>query len=159
LDLPRKLFYAQLANDDAILTLPDSLMEVLPKNAMAFRDRTLGGASPAAVRKLIISRAGRTDELVPDQTGKPNRWRMQKPIDAPADSRAIPQILAILANLRADDFVADSQQNAAKFGLNEPILEVAWESDRLHRLKVGSQVPRKPSYYAAVDGELSVFIL
>ena len=101
------------------------------------------------MRKLIITRAGRVDELEPEQSGGPNRWRMRSPIDAPADTRSITQILAILANLRADEFVADSQKDAIKFGLNEPILEVAWETDRTHRLKVGAQVPRKPSYYAS----------
>ena len=111
----------------------------------------LAGPGPAGVRKLIITRAGRTDELVPEESGKPNRWRMRRPIDAPADTRSITQILAILANLRADDFVADSQKDAAKFGLNQPLLEVAWETDRMHRLKVGAQVPRKPSYFAAID--------
>ena len=60
---------------------------------------------------------------------------------------SITQILAILANLRADDFVADSQKDAAKFGLDKPMLEVAWETDRMHRLKVGAQVPKNAAYY------------
>ena len=159
LDGARKVIYAQLANDSAILTLPDSLVEVLPKNAMAFRDRSLAGPGPAGVKKLIITRAGRTDELVPEQAGQPNRWRMRRPVDAQADTRSITQILAVLANLRADDFVADSQNDSAKFGLNEPLLEVAWETDRMHRLKVGAQVPRKASYFASIDSEPTVFIL
>jgi hypothetical protein len=125
LDAARKVVYAQLANDTVVLTLPDSVVDVLPKNAMAFRDRSLAGPGPAGVHKLIITRAGRTDELVPEEGGQPNRWRMRRPIDAPADARSITQILAILANLRADDFVADSQDDAAKFGLNQPLLEVA----------------------------------
>jgi Domain of unknown function (DUF4340) len=159
LDGARKVFYAQLANDSAVLTLPDSINDVLPKNAMAFRDRSVADAGPSGVRKLIITRAGRTDELVPEQSGQPNRWRMRRPIDAAADTRSVTEILAVLANLRAEDFVADSQKDAVKFGLNEPILEVGWETDRMHRLKVGAQVPRKPSYFAAIEGEPAVFIL
>ena len=107
----------------------------------------------------IITRAGRTDELVPEESGKPNRWRMRKPIDAPGDTRSITQILAILANLRAEEFVADSQKDAVKYGLNHPVLEVAWETEGMHRLKVGAQVPRTPSYYAAIDDQPLVFIL
>lgn len=159
LDGARKVFYAQLANDSAILTLPDSILDVLPKNAMAFRDRSIAGTDPAGVRKLIITRAGQTDELVPEQSGRPNRWRMRQPIDATADTRSVTQILAVLANLRAEDFVADSQKDAVKFGLTEPLLEVAWETDRMHRLKVGAQVPRKASYFAAIEGEPAVFVL
>jgi hypothetical protein len=159
LDGARKVVYAQLAQDSAILTLADNILDMLPKNAMAFRDRSIAGAGAAGVQKLLITRAGRTDELVPDQGGQPNRWRMRRPVDAAADTRSIAQVLAVLANLRAEDFVADSQKDAVKFGLNQPLLEVAWETDRTHRLKVGAQVPRKPSYFAAVDGEPAVFIL
>jgi hypothetical protein len=159
LDGTRKVVYAQLANDSAVLTLPDSIVDVLPKNGMAFRDRSLGGPGPGGVHKLIITRAGRTDELVPEEGGQPNRWRMRRPIDAPADTRSITQVFAVLANLRADEFVADSQKDAAKFGLNQPLLEVAWETDGMHRLKVGAQVPRKASYFATIDSSPAVFVL
>ena len=90
---------------------------------------------------------------MPEEGGKPNRWRMRRPVDAPADTRAITQILAILANLRAEGFVADSQKDATRFGLDKPMLEVEWETDRPHRLKVGARFrksrpitppPRKP---------------
>ncbi len=158
-DAARKVFFAQLENDQVILTLPDTLLHVLPKNTLAFRERTLSTSSPAGVKKLIITRAGRIDELVPEQTGEPNRWRMRRPIDALADTRSITHILAILGNLRAEDFVADSQKDAAGFGLEKPLLEVEWETDRVHRLRVGAQVPRTASYYAAIDEQPYVFVL
>ena len=159
LDAARKVFYAQLDKDEVILTVPDTLLEVLPKNAMAFRDRSMGTTSPADVRKLIITRAGRTDELVPEQSGEPNRWRMRRPIDAAADSRSITQILAILSNLRADNIVADTKKDATKLGLDQPLLEVVWETDQLHRLKVGAQVPNEASYYATTEDQPFVFTL
>ena len=53
---------------------------------------------------------------------------MRRPIDAPADTRSITQILAILANLRAEDIIADTQKDATKFGLDKPLLEVEWET-------------------------------
>ena len=111
------------------------------------------------MKKLIITRAGRTDLLEPEQGGQPNRWRMRQPVDAPADTRTITQILAIIANLRADQFIADSKKDAAKFGLEKPLLDVEWETDRSHRLRVGAQLPRAPSYYAAMDDQPFVFTL
>ncbi len=158
-DAARKVFFAQLENDQVVLALQDTLLKVLPSNKLAFRERTLNSSSPAAVKKLIVTRAGRIDELVPEQSGEPNRWRMRRPIDGPADTRSITHILAILANLRAEDFVTDSPKNAAKFGLEKPLLEVEWETDRMHRLRVGAQVPRTPSYYAALDDQEFVFTL
>jgi Domain of unknown function (DUF4340) len=158
-DAARKVFYAQLDRDEAILTLPDTLLDVLPKNALAFRDRSVVSPAPATVRKLTVTRAGRIDELVPEEGGKPNRWRMRRPIDAPADTRTITQILAILANLRAEGFISDNQKDATKFGLDRPLLEVEWETDQPHRLKVGAQVPKEPAYYAATGDQPFVFTL
>ena len=154
-----KVCYARLANDETVLAIPDTILRVLPKNAMAFRDKAVVNSAPASVRKLVITRAGRVDELVPEQSGSPNRWRMLRPVDAPADSRSITQILAILANLRADSFVADTQKDATKFGLDHPLLDVEWETDRPHRLKVGAQVPHEPAYYATTLGDPNVFTL
>jgi hypothetical protein len=96
---------------------------------------------------------------VPEQGGQPNRWRMLRPIDAPADTRTITQILAIIASLRADQFIADSEKDAAKFGLKQPLLEVTWESEGTHRLKVGAQVPQTAAYYAAIEDQPYVFTL
>ncbi len=159
LDAARKILYAQLDRDEVILTIPDTLIQALPKNAMAFRDRSVGTPGAAAVRKLTVTRAGRVDELVPVENGAPNRWRMRKPIDAPADTRSVTQIVAVLANLRAEGFVSDNQEDPAKFGLDHPLIEVEWETDKPHRLKVGGQVPRESAYYAATDDQPSVFTL
>jgi hypothetical protein len=126
---------------------------------MAFRDRSIMTPSPETVRKLVVTRGGRSDEVVPEQGGKPNRWRMRRPVDAPADTRAITQVLAILANLRAQGFVAENKKDADKFGLDKPLLEVEWETDRPHRLLVGAQVPREPAYYAAMEEGRYVFTL
>jgi len=159
LDAVTKTVFAQLANDDVILALPDNLVEVLPKNPFAFRDHTILTLNPVEIRKLIITRVGRTDELVPSEAGEPNHWRMLRPIDAPADTQSVTQAISVLANLRADDFVADLQASAPGYGLDRPLLEVSWESDRAHHLKVGAQVRRTAAYYAAVDGQPFVFTL
>ena len=154
-----KILYAQLGNDPYVLTVPDSLLDVLPKSRLAFRDHTIVSSSPGSVTKLVLTRAGRTEELEPDKSGSPNRWRMRRPVDASADTRSVTQALAVLTNLRANEIVADSRGQDKTFGLDKPILEIVWESDRSHRLKVGSPVPRKPAYYAAIDQEPYVFIL
>ena len=158
-DAATKSIFAQLANDDVILALPDNLLEVLPRNEYAFRDRTILTLNPVDIRKLIITRAGRTDELVPSATGEPNHWRMLRPIDAPADTRSVTQAISVLANLRADDYIAGSQRSTAEFGLDRPLLDVRWETDRAHHLKVGAQVRRAAAYYAVVDDQPSVFTL
>ena len=49
--------------------LPDTILEVLPKNIFAFRDLTIVSLNPADIRKLIVKRGGRTDELEPKHDG------------------------------------------------------------------------------------------
>ncbi len=129
-DLLRKTVFARLENDDAILALPDTILEVLPKNEFAFRDLTMLSINPADIRKLTVTRAGRTDELEPNKGGEPNRWRLRRPIDAPADTRSVTQILAMLSNLRADQLITDSVGDGKNFGLDHPLLEIVWETDR-----------------------------
>jgi Domain of unknown function (DUF4340) len=158
-DLLRKVIFARLENDEAILAVPDTIVEVLPKNTFAFRDLTMVSLSPAEVRKLIVTRAGRTDELEPNKGGEPNRWRLRRPIDAPADTRSVTQVLAMLSNLRADQVITDSVGDGKKFGLDHPLMEIVWETDRTHRLKVGSQVPRSAAYFAHAEDQPFVFTI
>jgi hypothetical protein len=158
-DAVRKSVFAQLENDEVILVLPDSILSALPKNSLAFRDHTVLKLSPAEVRKLTITRAGRTEELEPGSTGEPNRWRMKKPVAGPGDTRSITAALAVLSELRAEDIVLDSKRDLKQLGLDKPLLEIAWESDRARRLKVGAVVPHSSSYYATLDDQPYVFTL
>jgi Domain of unknown function (DUF4340) len=158
-DLLRKTVFARLEGDDAILGLPDTILEVLPKNTFAFRDLTMLTLNPGDIRKLIVKRGERIDEIEPITSGQPNRWRMRRPIDAPADTRSVTQIVAILSNLRADQVITDKPADGKPFGLDRPVLEVSWETDKVHRLEIGSPVPRTAAYYARLGDQPFVFTL
>ena len=158
-DAASKAVYARLENDDVILVLPDAILADLPKNKFAFRDHTVLKLNPAEISKLTITRAGRTDLLEPEKGGEPNRWRMKKPVESPADTRSVTAALAVLSSLRAEDIITDSKQDEKQFGLDKPLLEIAWESDRVHSLKLGSVIPRTATYYATLDDQPYVFTL
>ena len=98
---------------------------VLPRNRLAYRDRTVLALSPASVTKLTLLRDGKTTVLEPDRTSNtPNQWRMKSPVQGPADARAITQLLALLSDLRADEFVASDQGDGKLFGLDHPLAVV-----------------------------------
>jgi hypothetical protein len=158
-DALTKTVFARLKDDKAILAVSDQVLEILPKNAFAFRDLTVLSLNPADVRKFTLVRAGRTDVLEPETAGEPNRWRLTKPIDAPADTRSITQIVAMLSSLRADQLIAESAGDGKMFGLDRPVLELSWETEQTHWLKVGSPVPRAGVYYAQVDDKPLVFTI
>src|SRR5208283_2810399 len=110
-----------------------------------------------------------------------NQWRMVAPVRAPADFRAITQLLAVLSDLRAEDFAADAVGDGKSFGLDQPPLVVSWDSEAAPggtakpeppakktapstssggRLRIGKPVPGKPgTFYAAVDAQPFVFTL
>jgi len=71
----------------------------------------------------------------------------------------VTRALAILANLRAEDFVADSIGDGKAFGLDRPALEIAWETERMHQLKIGALVPKTSTFYASLDDNPFVFTL
>ena len=127
-DVLKKTVYGRLEGDDVILALPDSLLDVLPKNTFAYRDRGVLELNAAAVTKLTLLRGGSTTVLEPSEAaGAPNQWRMVAPVKAPADSRAVTQLMALLSNLRADEFVADLAKGEKSFGLDQPSIVVSWE--------------------------------
>jgi hypothetical protein len=158
-DVLKKAIYARLEGDSVILALPDKILEVLPKNPLAFRDRTVVTDRPDRIKRLTIRRGGRVDELVPDSKGEPNAWRMLRPVEARADTPTITQVLTVLCGLRAQDFAAPSVAEAKGSGLDRPLMEIDWESDGSHHLKIGAPVPRSASFYATSDGEPMVFTL
>jgi hypothetical protein len=177
-DCLRKTVYGQLEGDTVVLALPDGLLDVLPRNRLAYRDRSVLAVGPASVTKLTLLRDGKTTVLEPDRTSStPNQWRMRSPVEAPADARAITQLLALLSDLRADEFVASDQGDGKLFGLDRPLAVISWETSGAGssdpalkardgasglggRLRMGKSVPGKPgAFYAALDGQPFVFTL
>ncbi len=158
-DVARKTVFARLEGDNVTLALPDNLLDVMPKNPMAFSDRSIITDSPPEIKKLTIHRGDRVDELVPDKTGKPNTWRMLRPVEATGDTGTITQALTALCGLRSEDFAASEIGDGKEFGLDHPIMRIEWESSGSHWLKIGSQVPRSSNFFAATDGQPTVFTL
>ena len=140
-DVLRKTIFARLENDDAI-----------PSRCRTRSSRCYLGEYVRVSRfdDLVVKPRGdpqandererRTDELEPATKGEPNRWRLRQPIDAPADTPSVTRLLAMLANLRAEQLITDAVGDGKKFGLDHPLLEIVWETDRAYRLMVGSPV-------------------
>ncbi len=158
-DVLKKTIYARLEGDSVILALPDKILEVLPKNPLAFRDRTVVTDRPDRIKRLTIRRGSRVNELVPDSKGEPNAWRMLRPVEARADTPTITQVLTMLCSLRAQDFAASNVAEAKGSGLDRPMMQIDWESDGSHYVKIGAPVPRSANFYATSDGEPMVFTL
>ncbi|MHB1556074.1 MAG: DUF4340 domain-containing protein, partial [Isosphaeraceae bacterium] len=159
-DIARKTLFARLKGDDFILALPDNVVDLLPRTPMAFRDRSMIHDKVDKITRLVVRRSDRVDEVVPDRTPMAsNQWKMLRPVKAKGDADTITQVLTTLSNLRGEDIVALSAGNGRAFGLDQPLMEMDWESDGPHFLKIGRPVPRTTDFYAVADGQPMVFTL
>lgn len=89
---------------DAMIVDPSSLL-----------DRSVTTFAAGDVRKLEIANDGRTTVL---DRGSDNVWKLDKPVQAPADAAAVQAVLADLSNLRARKVVGTG--NGAEYGLDHP---------------------------------------
>ncbi|MBV8677415.1 MAG: DUF4340 domain-containing protein [Planctomycetaceae bacterium] len=174
-DALRKTVYARIEGDPtrAILAIPDNFLEVLPKDAFAFRDRSVASLSPAQVSRLTITRGGRTVVLaVAGSSDQPNHWRMLGPVEAPTNDEAVTSALTLLSDLRAESFISDAPGEAKAFGLDAPTLSVSWTTEpdsaapktaqtapKTTTLRVGSKDPRTGSFFASLTGQPLIFTL
>ena len=170
-DAIRKALYGQLAGDKYLLALPESFREVLPKSALAFRDRTILAFSPTHISRLSIERDKATYDLVaPDTPGQSVHWRMTRPIDAPADDEQATKVAMLLGNLSAADFVADEPAGDKAYGFDAPLVTAAWTlNDEAAKtkakdappsrgtLRIGNRAPGTENRYARLDGGKVVF--
>lgn len=158
-DAARRAVYSQLEGDSMVLVIPDQFLAVLPKNEFAYRDLSIMTLNVAEIRQLEIRRGDRVDVLAPRSEGDPNGWLMKKPLAGPADVASVTRALAALAPLRAADFITEKVVDLKSVGLDHPQLEVLWESDARHRLRIGAKVPRATTYYAMLDQGPLIFTL
>jgi Domain of unknown function (DUF4340) len=171
-----KVVYAQTAGDPTVLTLPDYLVPLIPKNPLSYRDRNLMVQDPNRIERLTIARDGIT--YVVEQSPSPGsstKWRLLKPIQAPADTEAATRLAVMLAHLRADTLVTETPDDLETFGLHQPSLSVTWtvregpQSSRLLNagkeptewtLQLGKAVPGRSDYrFAHLSGSPIVFTL
>ncbi len=174
-DAVRKTVYGRVEGDptQAVLALPDNFLDILPKNAFAFRDRSVLSLSPAQVSRLTVEHAGKMVVLAPaESSNQPNHWRMLEPVEDPANDEAVTSALMILSDLRAEGFISDAPGDAKEFGLDAPTLRVSWTTEpepnapkagqaspKMTTLRVGSKDPRSGSYYASLSGQPLIFTL
>jgi hypothetical protein len=104
-----------------------SLLSAADIPASDWREQRLIPATSFAIKDVNVSKGGRTTLQVGREGSK---WRIEKPIKAPADEIKIQGVLGDLTGLRVADgakgFVADnaSAKDLARFGLDTPRMTI-----------------------------------
>jgi hypothetical protein len=123
--------FALLPGDGGVALVSASLEDLANKSLLSLRDKSLVDLDAWNVRSLRIERGAETVVLTRSETG----WKLQSPIEAPADGPLVTDLLNEVDRLQASAFLSEEPAAAdlARYGLDRPaarltVQEEGWES-------------------------------
>lgn len=170
-DAGRKQVYAQTGEDTLILALLDTFPAAIPRGDLAFRDRAVQAIKLGTIARIAVEQPGRRVLVVSGgEPGDYSSWRMEEPVGAKVDAKAVATLDLLLSRLRAASLVdtGGAPADPARFGLDNPVARVSWtsrpEGTRSQgdqgTLRIGAAVSESDDRrYASLDGRPGVFTL
>jgi uncharacterized protein DUF4340 len=115
--------YAGVAGKGPVVLVEAKALGELARSANELRDRRLlGTLEPRDVKRVRVRAGGQT--VVLERKGD-SEWRMLEPVKGTANAGKVDDLLYTLRGLRWKDIVAAEGQDAGRYGLDAPTLEVA----------------------------------
>ena len=115
--------YAAIAGKGPVVLVDAKALEDLTRSANDLRDRRLlGDLVPRDVKRVRVRAGGQTAVL--ERKGEDD-WRLVEPTKSSANAGKVNDLLYSLRGLRWKEIVAPAGQDAGRFGLDAPMLEVA----------------------------------
>ncbi len=152
----QSLAYAKFISDPEVFTIKASVLTSVEKNSFDFRDKRILTFEKDDVRKLNLRRG---EELLV-LTQATDGWEMVEPVAAKADDVEVDRLLNKVRFARATDFVAETSDSLAKWGLEKPEIALTlWLGEGMarNRLLLGNREGDK--YYALDDSKPPVFLV
>lgn len=169
-DALRKSVFGRVAGDTTILVLPDSVLDPLPRNDFAFRDRTILDLKPTDFARIRVERRQSSVTVEAPGSGRETlHWKMIEPVEAAADDAAVTALAVTLSHLIAETWESDRVGDGKAFGLDAPWLRVTWTLQAAPTpaakaqpavkgtLRVGKTKGSSSVFYANIEGEPLVF--
>jgi transcription elongation GreA/GreB family factor len=98
-------------------------LDDLGRTVNDLRDRRLlGNVEPKDIRRVTVTRGGKTVVL---ERKDGEEWRMVEPTKGPAKGGKVDDLVYTARALKWKDVVAPSGEDAARYGLDAPELEIA----------------------------------
>jgi hypothetical protein len=114
--------YAAVAGRGPVVLVDGKALGELGRSVTDLRDRTLlSGLDPKDVKRVQVAAAGQT--IVLERTGE-SEWRVLEPAKGAANSAKVEDLLYTLRGLKWKDLVAPGGEEPAKYGLDQPGVEV-----------------------------------
>ncbi len=155
-DKEKGKLFVQVEGWPRINVLDDSLLKLVQRPALAYRERRLLDVKEADLARIDIQRRdGNALSLAQDKTG----WKLVAPVASPIDAGKVKSLTAALAHLEAVDFVSDrpkADELAKVFGLEKPSVRATFQvgtaAKAQHVLAIGGQrAGSKDEFYARLD--------
>lgn len=100
------------------------LADAFDKPLKDFRRAKLLDVGSTEIKQLRVASTQPTMEL--QKQGE--NWSMTQPVAEPVDTYAVSDLTSAAANLRADEFVSDTGGDDAKYGLDQPVMTVTFNT-------------------------------
>lgn len=144
--------YAQLAKDDKVFAVQESLLTQATKPVNDYRFKNVLPASLDSATSAALTYGGKTVKLAK----RGEDWALLSPKAGAADSEKVREVLGNIGRITAVDFIDTKTLNLASMGLDKP--QVVGEFSALVKdkptsmtLLVGSAVPKKESELYAMN--------
>jgi Domain of unknown function (DUF4340) len=132
--------YAAVAEKGPVVLVEGKALDDLARSANELRDHALfSGVEPKDIKRLRVRVGGQTAVL--ERSGE-SEWKLLEPTKGPAKAPRVEDILFAVRALRWKDIVSPRGEDAAKFGLDAPSMEVVLlkgDGGELARLTVGKR--------------------
>jgi hypothetical protein len=125
--------FALLPGDGGVALVSASLEDLAKKDLLVLRDRSLIAVDAWNARSLRIERGSETVVLTKAEDG----WKLQSPVEAPADGPTVTDLLNELDRLRASSYLSEepTADDLVRYGLDRPsarmtVREEGWDAGR-----------------------------
>lgn len=160
--------YLLAPDGQTIIVAPQELLQILSLDIEQLRSKQIFTIPVFEVRALSVRTASEDVGSAPESglTGQrvgivktADGWRMETPVQARADAKAVEAELARLTQLEANRFVPLADTGPAAYGLGTPSLRVTLEGNTRQTLLLGRAVSQAkiPQFYAQLEGNPEVF--
>ncbi|MBI5427368.1 MAG: DUF4340 domain-containing protein [Nitrospinae bacterium] len=153
-------YYAKVSAAKNVFAAGHGLVETLSRNELDFPDKSLLDFKEKDVAEIELVENGKTVHLVRDKKNAKG-WRIDKPIETEADPATASSLLFDLKDARISAFLEGDAKNLKAYGLDAPQKRLSlWSAENKSAgFKLGNKTNDGKSYFAAREGEPSVFVL
>ena len=132
--------YAAIADKGPVVLVEAKAVDELARSANDLRDHALfSGVEPKDIKRVRVSAGGQTAIL--ERSGE-NDWKLVEPTKGSAKATKVEDILFSVRALRWKDIVSPRGDDAAKYGLDAPSMDVVLlkgDGGEVARLSVGKR--------------------